>query len=92
MNITKIIKRVGLFMAMPMFALGISISSCDNTNRNTMNTDADQTEEVAEPVATDTVAYVPDEVDTMLVIQDTIKVTPDTAGRQEDIRRLNNEQ
>ena len=63
--------------------LGIStiLSSCESNNNN--NSGADRNE--AEVVATDTVGYIPDRVDSILVAPDTVLVTPDTAGVQSEI-------
>ncbi len=59
----------------------LMITSCGtNSNNNDQEIDENDVQNEAEVVATDTVAYTPENVDTMLVLPDTVLVTPDTVG------------
>jgi hypothetical protein len=58
------------------------VSACDNTNSGI---DENDVQNEAEIVATDTVEYVPERVDSLLVLPDTVLVTPDTVGIKSNI-------
>lgn len=74
-------KTFNLFRAGFICVITLTFTACDSGNNAS---DANTTNE-AEVVGTDTVEYVPEGIDSLLVTPDTIVVTPDTAGVQGEI-------